>query len=144
MQLDAVVTGRADFRAVIDGIAAEAETLIAALRQRPKGAVDLQAAPPTAPGNKRPGRKPRGSAKAVSEAKVARKPASAKPKRARKPKPANPVSQRAAPSASPRSPAPTERMVSYAEKLAKAKGVALPAGFNTDLQAPRRFLDQHG
>ena len=72
MQLDAVVTGRADFRAVIDGIAAEAETLIVALRQRPKGAVDLQAAPPAgAPGKKRPARKPRGSAKVAGEAKVA-------------------------------------------------------------------------
>jgi hypothetical protein len=35
-------------------------------------------------------------------------------------------------------------MVSYAEKLAKAKGVAPPAGFNTDFQPCRRFLDQHG
>ena len=36
------------------------------------------------------------------------------------------------------------RMVSCAEKLAKAKGVALPAGFDTDFQDCRRFLDQHG
>jgi DNA topoisomerase-3 len=42
MQLDAVVTGGADYRIVIDGIAAEAEALIAALRQRPKGAVNCR------------------------------------------------------------------------------------------------------
>ena len=143
MQLDAVVTGRADFRAVIDGIAAEAETLILALRQRPKGAVDLQAVPPAeAAGNKRPPRKPRGSAKAATQATAAAKPASAKPKRTRKakaPDPGSPVE----PAAAPRTPAPTARMVSYAEKLAKTKGVALPAGFKTDFQACRRFLDQH-
>ena len=102
----AVVTGVDDFRAVIDGIAAEAGTLIVALRQRPKGAVDLQAVLPAgASGNKRPGRKPRGSGKAASEAKVAGKPASAKPKRARKPRAAAPVSPSAAPSASPRTSA---------------------------------------
>ena len=33
--------------------------------------------------------------------------------------------------------------VSYAEKLANAKGVALPAGYDRDFQACR-FLDQHG
>ena len=78
---DAVVTGRADFRAVIDGIAAEAETLIMALRQRPKGAVDLQAAPPSqAADKKRSAREPRGSAKAASKAKAAGKPAPAKPR----------------------------------------------------------------
>ena len=46
MQLDAVVTGQADFRTVIDGIAAEADKLIAVLRQRSGGAVRLQASPP--------------------------------------------------------------------------------------------------
>ena len=35
-------------------------------------------------------------------------------------------------------------MVSYAEKLAKSKGATLPAGYATDFQACRRFLDQHG
>ena len=139
-----MVTGRADFRAVIDGIAAEAETLILALRQRPKGAVDLQAIPPAeAAGNKRPPRKSRGMAKAAIEAKAVGKPASATPKRARKAKAPDPGSPASEPAASPRTPAPTARMVSYAEKLAKAKGVPLPAGFNTDFQVCRRFLDQH-
>jgi DNA topoisomerase-3 len=145
MQLDAVVTGRADFRAVIDGIAAEAGALIAALRQRPKGAVDLQALPPAGAASKKaPSRKPRGSAKAAGGAKAAGTPASAKPKRVRKPKAADPVSAAPEPSASPRAAAPTERMVSYAEKLAKSKGVDLPPAYARDFQACRRFLDQHG
>jgi hypothetical protein len=35
-------------------------------------------------------------------------------------------------------------MVSYAQKLAKAKSVSLPAGYDHDVQICRRFLDQHG
>jgi DNA topoisomerase III len=35
-------------------------------------------------------------------------------------------------------------MVSYAQKLAKMKGVSLPADYDRDFQACRRFLDQHG
>jgi DNA topoisomerase-3 len=34
-------------------------------------------------------------------------------------------------------------MIGYAQKLAKAKGVPLPAGYDQDFQACRRFLDQH-
>src|SRR5271157_3934472 len=48
MQLDAVVTGKADFRTVIDGIAAEAGKLISVLRQRSGGVVRLAASPPKA------------------------------------------------------------------------------------------------
>jgi hypothetical protein len=29
-------------------------------------------------------------------------------------------------------------------KLAKAKGIALPTGYDRDFQACQRFLDQHG
>jgi DNA topoisomerase III len=149
MHLDAVVTGRIDFRAVIDGIAAEAGSIIAALRLRPRGGVDLQAVPPAkAEPPKRTARKPRSAATATrpSTAKPDR-PASAaagKPKRARKPK----VAEAAAPKAESTAPAqasvPTARMVGYAQKLAKAKGVALPPGYDRDFQACRRFLDQHG
>jgi DNA topoisomerase-3 len=165
MHLDAVVTGRTDFRAVIDGIAAEAGKLIATLRQRPRGGVDLQAAPAAAKpeAGKPPARKRGASPKGASEGKAGGgKPASEKPKRARKAKaaeagrgtqasgksamarsrqPAAPVSGNSPPT---RSPAPTPRMIGYAEKLAKSKGVPLPAGYDRDFQACRRFLDQHG
>ncbi|WP_088344125.1 MULTISPECIES: DNA topoisomerase [Rhodomicrobium] len=146
MQLDAVVTGRADFRTVIDGIAAEAEALIAALRQRPKGAVDLQAAPSAAPSGKaRAARKPKASAKAAGGPKPAKTSGTAAPKRARKPKAAEAAAPAQEPSAPPpRSQAPTARMVSYAQSLAKSKGVALPSGYDRDFQSCRRFLDQHG
>ena len=172
MHLDAVVTGRTDFRAVIDGIATEAEKIIASLLRRPRGGVNLQAAPPAkAEEAKRSPRKPRGSAKPPIEAKAAGKPSGDKPKRARKTKAA--ASGTAAPAsvevaapargtapkretgashdtapthggATTNGSAPTPRMVSYAQKLAKTKGVALPAGYDRDFQACRRFLDQHG
>jgi DNA topoisomerase III len=35
-------------------------------------------------------------------------------------------------------------MVAYAQKLAKAKNLALPPGYERDFHACRRFLDQHG
>lgn len=144
MHLDAVVTGRADFRAVIDGIATEAGKLIAALQLRPKGGVDLQAAPPAKAESRK--RRTRGAAKPRGGARSAESSAPAKPKRARKPKAVTSGTQASeAPTATTtRAPAPTARMIGYAQKLAKAKGVSLPAGYDRDFQACRRFLDQHG
>jgi DNA topoisomerase-3 len=46
MRLDEVVTGKADFRAVIDGIAAAAHDLIDALLRRSSGTVDLTTSAP--------------------------------------------------------------------------------------------------
>ena len=34
-------------------------------------------------------------------------------------------------------------MVAFAEKLAKEKGVGLPAGYARDFEICRRFLDDH-
>src|ERR1700720_399441 len=57
MRLDEVVTGRADFRAVIDGIAAVALELINALLGRSSGMVDLTLSTSTLrSGRRRPGR----------------------------------------------------------------------------------------
>jgi DNA topoisomerase III len=144
MKLDAVVTGQADYRIVIDGIAAEAEALIAALRQRPKGAVNLQAAVPAEASAKQASRKPRRPANATSETKAALTTPAGKPKRTRKGKATSANGMAAAADASDRSTPPTARMIGYAEKLAKSKGVALPSGYDRDFQACRRFLDQHG
>jgi hypothetical protein len=35
-------------------------------------------------------------------------------------------------------------MGAYAQKLAKAKNLALPPGYDRDFQACRGFLDRHG
>ena len=143
MQLDAVVTGKADHRRVIDAIAVEAEKLIGVLQQRERGAVNITAAPAKPEPRKRRSRR---AAAAKDETAVAkpsrRKAASAKPKRPRRGKAGQ---ARSAPetSAAVRA-APTARMVAYAEKLAKTKKLPLPPGYAQDFQACRRFLDQYG
>ena len=142
MQLDAVVTGRADFRTVIDGIAAEADKLISVLKQRSGGAVRLQASPVKAEGAQRGSRGPLRSPHLASGAKTSPRRPSSKVKRLSKGKTADPEALSSTPAAS-KSPAPTVRMVAYAQKLAKAKNVALPPGYDRDFQACRRFLDQH-
>ena len=144
MQLDAVVTGKADHRRVIDAIAGEAEKLIGVLQQRGCGSVNVSAAPAKPESRKR--QRSRRAAGAKDETAVAkpsrRKVASARPKRPHrgtagqtKSAPETPAAVRAA---------PTARMVAYAEKLAKTKKLPLPPGYAQDFQACRRFLDQYG
>ena len=53
MRLDEVVTGKADFRAVIDGIAAAAADLIDALQKRSSGTINLESSTQA----RRPGRR---------------------------------------------------------------------------------------
>ena len=141
MQLDAVVTGKADFRTVIDGIAAEADKLISVLTKGSGGAVRLQA--PAANAGRTRRARPLHPADGASGTKAPRRRPSSKPKQVSKGKTANPEAASSKPAAS-RSPAPTVRMVAYAQKLAKAKNVALPPGYDRDFQACRGFLDQHG
>ncbi len=148
MQLDAVVTGRADHLRVIGAIAAEAEKLIGVLQQRRgSGAVNLEAVPAKPEPRKRRSRKT-AAEKAAKDGTAAakpsrRKPPLGKPKRARKSGAARPEPAHApAPASAAR--APTVRMVAYAEKLAKAKKLPLPAGYSQDFQTCRRFLDQFG
>jgi DNA topoisomerase-3 len=142
MQLDAVVTGQADFRTVIDGIAAEADKLIAVLRQRSGGVVRLEASPPKGAPTRRRSRGSARSAHGASDAKASPRRSSSKLKRISKGKTADPEALSSTPAA-PKSAVPTVRMVAYAQKLAKTKNVVLPPGYDRDFQACRRFLDQH-
>ncbi len=143
MQLDAVVTGKANHRRVIDAIAAEAEKLIEVLQQRTCGAINLASAPAKAEASKRRSRKPAAGKDGTAPAKSSRsRAASANPKRPRRSKA---TQMGGAPETSPaKRAAPTARMVAYAEKLAKTKKLPLPPGYAQDFQACRRFLDQHG
>ncbi len=144
MQLDAVVTGRAEFKTVIDGIAAEADKLIAVLQQkRSGGAVHLDAPAPRAGRTPRPSRRPRRPAKEACEVKASPRRRSAKPKNKAPKAPSSPRTASGKGAAS-RSSAPTARMVAYAQKPAKARNLALPPGYERDFDACRRFLDQHG
>ena len=84
MRLDDVVVGKADFRAVIDEIAGEADRLITVLRQHNGGTVDLSQPAPlrTRRGRSKVGRKSRagGHAAATSDE---TKPKSRRPRRAK-------------------------------------------------------------
>jgi DNA topoisomerase-3 len=144
MHLDAVVTGAANFRAIIDGIAAEAGKMIAVLRQRPRGGVDLQAPAAKTAGGKRASGKARSPSKGRSAPKTPRQAVPAKPKKPRKSRTSDIASQDDTVDGARQTRAPTERMVSYAQKLAKTKGLDLPPDCRLDFQACRHFLDQHG
>jgi DNA topoisomerase-3 len=142
MRLDEVVTGKADFRAVIDGIAAAAHDLIDALLRRSSGTVDLTTSAPA----RRSGRR-----RIAGQAGNRAKPEDSKPVRTRRGtktaqsstrKPAAPATG-AYDEGSARSQAPTAKMVAYAQSLARGKRVALPEGYQQDFDACRRFLDEH-
>jgi DNA topoisomerase-3 len=142
MQLDDVVTGRTDYRRVIDAIAAEAEKLIAVLQRREGTMVDLQAASFKAKRSKRRWRKNSCSAKGDEKAAPARKSTTTKLKRTQKKK--GVATSKASAKLNGKRAAPTARMIAYAESLAKSRKMPLPAGYDTDFQTCRQFLDQHG
>jgi DNA topoisomerase III len=172
MRLDDVVLGKADFRAVIDEIADEAERLIAVLRAHKGGTVDLEQKP--AFKGKRPSTgRSEGKGGDGKPSAAARKPASRgradsaddpKPKRAAAAKPRAPKAPAGEQHAEPhrgygqpnerpldrKQPAqyggakpPTEKMIAFAQKLARDKNAELPKGFDKDFETCRRFLDQN-
>jgi len=149
MQLDDIVSGRTEFRSVIDGIAAMADGLIAVLRAHRGSTVDLEAG--TAPrgrGRAATDRKPRSRQRSVEVPTAKRAPGRRRTSRS---KPAEPVETTPAVSSvgsSSRKPTnagamPSAKMVAYAKSLANSKNVPLPPGFDTDFGTCRRFLDQH-
>ncbi len=167
MKLDEVVTGRADFRAVIDAIAGEADRLIGVLVGGCGAAVDLGSPLPngrfarrratgtatgTGAGRARTGVRVRKAAPQDGDA----APKVRRPRSPRKAKTAAEAPAAAPPAAMPasrpsedRSPAgsrrkePTEKMVAFARSLAERKGIDLPAPCIRDFDQCRHFLDQH-
>ena len=143
MQLDDIVSGRIDFRAVIDGIAGMAEQLIAVLRAHPGSTVDLGLATATTSRGRRQPRAVRRPNKGPSAARAPRQRRSAEPGDATPPTtdkdpevpPNRPTKARGSP--------PTAKMVAYAKSLAGNKKVRLPPGCTQDFETCRRFLDQH-
>ncbi|MGI9476615.1 MAG: DNA topoisomerase [Hyphomicrobiaceae bacterium] len=123
MRLDDVVLGKADFRAVIDEIAGEAERLIAVLRRHTGGKVDL--GPATV------GKAGRSKATAPRKGQTTRK-AGTSARRAKAVKPVRSDAKR-----------PTEKMVAFAQRLAKDRQAKLPDGYDREFEICRRFLDQY-
>jgi DNA topoisomerase-3 len=143
MQLDDIVCGRADFRAVIDGISGMAEQLIEVLRGHPGSTVDLAVATATTGRGRRQTRAVCRPNKGLSAARTARQRRSDKPAAPTLPMtdedpevpPSRPTNARGSP--------PTAKMVAYAKRLAGSKKIRLPAGCTQDFETCRRFLDQH-
>jgi DNA topoisomerase-3 len=148
MRLDDVLVGKADYRAVIDEIAGEADQLITVLRQHSGGTVDVSQPAPlrTRRGRSWSARRSRASGHAAASTP---KPKSRRRRRAknaseqqkgerrqyRRPASKQPASDRPMP--------PTRRMIAFAERLAKDKRATLPSGYDKDFGICRRFLDQH-
>jgi DNA topoisomerase III len=150
MRLDDVLVGKANFRAVIDEIAGEADRLITVLRQHNRGTVDLSQPAPlrSRRGRSKVGRRSRSGGQSAATTDAAT-PKSRRPRRVKNasrqqmgdrkqdgsPEPRRPTSSRPTP--------PTSRMVAFAERLAKNKRATLPSGYDKDFDICRRFLDQH-
>ena len=148
MRLDDVVIGKAGFRAVIDEIAREAARVIAVLRQHNGSTVDLsQPAPIGSPKGRRTKKADQPGGLRKSNPSAAAKKPKARTARAKDQQPdrrdysdRSDSNERApAPSVKP----PTEKMVAFAQRLARDKSVKLPRGYDSDFEICRRFLDQH-
>jgi DNA topoisomerase III len=136
MRLDEILVGKADYHAVIDGVATAARELIGALVEKSNGKVDLTT---SAPARRRRG----GSADspaAVKDSSAGPRRRTSKAKRAPK---ATASVENGGGSRAARSKAPTDKMVAYAQNLSRAKKVKLPEGYQQDFDACRRFLDEH-
>jgi DNA topoisomerase III len=142
MQLDDIVSGRTNYRAVIDGIASMAEELIAVLQKHPGGTVDLGFSASTKGRGRRKQWGKRGASKSASDAKAPRRRQTSKSDQATTrtaKKPGSSPNGKAKTSGS----APTSKMVAYAKSLAGQKSVDLPPGYDQDFATCRQFLDQY-
>jgi DNA topoisomerase-3 len=141
MRLDEVVTGKADFRAVIDGIAAAALEAINAMLGPSSRTIDLTVSTPARRSARRRGRRADDSANPkelklpLGSRGIKATPASKRKRHA--------SSIGIAEGADTSRIAPTVKMVAYAQSLARGKKVALPEGYERDFRACRRFLDEH-
>ncbi len=138
MRLDEVVTGQADYREVIDAIAAEAGRLIGVLRDgQATGTVRIDLAMPTPSVRKGRRRSVAGGAKPRAGGTGAPKPRAG---RRAKPSAPAPPEEPAAAAASDLRP-PSARMLAFARDLARKKGIPLPPGLETNFSLCRTFLD---
>lgn len=136
MRLDEVLTGKADYQAVIDGIATAARELIEALVEKSTGKVDLTISAPA----RRSGRRRRSP---QDDRSGAAKSASASPRRRTSKAKSIASAESVDDPCARRSKAPTDKMVAYAQNLARARKVKLPEAYLRDFDACRRFLDEH-
>ena len=138
MQLDDIVSGRTDFRAVIDGIASIAEELIDILQKHQGSTVDLGFSAATKGRGRRKQWGKRSTGKSASGAKAPKRRLASKSDRST-------TTRTAKKSGSSKTggSTPTPKMVTYAKSLAGQKSIDLPPGYDKDFATCRQFLDQH-
>lgn len=142
MRLDDVVVGKADFRAVIDEIAGEAGRLIRALSQRNGFTVDLSQ-PPELKAPKTPKAPKRKTARTDGTGAPPRTSSPQKRRSARSDHAGEAARTNASDAQASRRAPPTERMIAFAQRLAKDRNAKLPPGYDRDFEICRSFLDQH-
>ncbi|MDA1100944.1 MAG: DNA topoisomerase [Proteobacteria bacterium] len=143
MRLDDIVSGRADFRAVIDGIAAMAGELIEILQRHPGRCVDFGFSRDANGCSGHQRRAKRGTGSNPSGGKPPRRPRASKPVRSTATKDNNPRQTSQSNTARTGVSAPTAKMISYAKSLARKKSLNLPPEYEQDFAICRRFLDQY-
>lgn len=148
MRLDDIVSGRSDYRVVIDGIAEMAAQLIEILRGAPATTVELGTSMPATgrtrrrtSGKGRPGGKRTTDAPSDTQSTPRRR--SPRPRKSAAVVTIGPTSASPGESAASGGKLPTSKMVAYAKSLASSKQVPLPARYDQDFDICRRFLDQH-
>ena len=143
MQLDDIVSGRTDFRAVIDGIAAMADGLIDILRKHQGSTVDLGFSAATKGRGRRKQWSKRGTGKNASSANTPRRRQASKSDRSTTKRAAKQPGRSANGDTKTNGSAPTSKMVAYAKSLAGQKSIELPPGYDRDFATCWQFLDQH-
>jgi DNA topoisomerase III len=143
MQLDDIVSGRANYRVVIDGIASVAEELIGVLQKHPGGTVDLEFSASTKGRGRHKQWSKRGTGKDASGAKAPRRRQISKSDQSTTARAAKKPGRSPNGKAKTSGSAPTSKMVAYAKSLAGQKSVDLPPGYDQDFATCRQFLDQH-
>ena len=143
IQLDDIVSGRTNYRAVIDGIASMAEELIGVLQKHPGSTVDLGFSAPTKGRGRRKQWSKRGAGKNASGAKASKRRQAAKSDRLTTTRVAKQPGRSTNGDTKPNGSTPTAKMVAYAKSLAGQKRIELPLGYDQDFATCKQFLDQH-
>jgi DNA topoisomerase-3 len=141
MRLDEIVTGKTDFRNVIDGVPAAANGLIEARQGQSSQKVNLQNEAQARGSEQRRYRRSNRSRNTEDGRSVP------SPRRSRTSRSA---SEKVTTSAQSNQSSevrgrrkPTAKMVAYAQMLARSRNAALPDNYQRDFDVCRRFLDEH-
>ena len=143
MQLDDIVSGRADFRAVIDGISEMAGQLIQVLQRHSGGSVHINSPTSAKSGRRRKSTGSRGASSGSSSPKTRSRKKQTTARASKTETAAGATANQSNSTRKNSSSSPTDKMKSFAVSLSGKLGVKLPQGYDQDFSVCRKFLDQH-